>query len=217
MTVRHHPPDVLLTAFAAGTLDLGQHVAIATHLATCPRCRSWVRSMEAVGGAVLAALPASAMSSDALSRVVARLERPEPPVDRAAPPPLPALDDTTRLPAFIRGYRMKDWTWIAPRAHLRPIVLPEPSDTRVFLLRSGAGTKMLQHSHTGLEMTCVLSGAFSHEGGRYAAGDFDLGDESVDHQPMVDADGECICLVAMQGDLRLNGWLGRLMQPFVRL
>jgi putative transcriptional regulator len=101
--------------------------------------------------------------------------------------------------------------------HVRPIVLPEASDTRVFLLRSGPGTKMLQHTHTGVEMTCVLSGAFRHDGGHYGPGDFDLGDETVDHLPIVDADADCVCLVAMQGKLRLNGLIGRLIQPFVRL
>ena len=54
MTVHHHPPDELLGAFAAGTLDLGQHVAIATHLVGCAKCRGAVQAMEHVGGAVLA-------------------------------------------------------------------------------------------------------------------------------------------------------------------
>jgi putative transcriptional regulator len=76
---------------------------------------------------------------------------------------------------------------------------------------------MLQHSHTGLEMTCVLSGAFRHDGGYFGPGDFDLGDESVDHRPIVDDGEDCVCLVAMHGELRLNGVLGRMMQPFVRL
>jgi putative transcriptional regulator len=39
----------------------------------------------------------------------------------------------------------------------------------------------------------------------------------VDHEPVVDSGQDCVCLVAMQGDLRLNGLLGRIMQPFVRL
>jgi putative transcriptional regulator len=76
---------------------------------------------------------------------------------------------------------------------------------------------MLEHTHTGIEMTCVLSGAFSQDGDHYGPGDFDLGDETVDHQPIVDEGRDCICLVAMQGKLRLNGLLGRIMQPFVRL
>jgi len=121
------------------------------------------------------------------------------------------------LPKFVRRYPFGTWQWIAPRVHLRPIALPDASDTRVFLLKSGPGTKMLEHSHTGIEMTCVLSGAFQHDGGHFGPGDFDLGDETVDHRPIVDTGEDCICLVAMQGELRLNGLLGRLMQPFVRL
>jgi len=217
MTIQHHPSDSLLTAFAAGTLDQGQHVAIATHLVACPKCRSWMHTMEHVGGAILTGLPPAAMSSEALASVVARLDDP---METAAPAPKPArsaIDEIPGLPKFMRRYPAGDWRWIAPRVYLRSIVLPEASDTRVFLLKSGAGTKMLQHSHTGLEMTCVLAGAFTHEGGRYGPGDFDLGDDNVDHQPVVDTAEECICLVAMQGTLRLNGFIGRLMQPFVRL
>ena len=54
MSINHHPHDEILAAYAAGALDLGQRVAVATHLATCPRCRDWTRSMERVGGALLA-------------------------------------------------------------------------------------------------------------------------------------------------------------------
>ena len=34
---------------------------------------------------------------------------------------------------------------------------------------------------------------------------------------MVEDDEECICLVAMQGRIRLLSLLGRLIQPFVRM
>ena len=34
---------------------------------------------------------------------------------------------------------------------------------------------------------------------------------------MIDLQDDCICLVAMQGDLRLNGMIGRLLQPLVRM
>ncbi len=215
MTIQHHPDDAMLAAFAAGTLDLGQHVAIATHLASCPHCRGFIQAMEHVGGSVLAGLPPAAMSDDALARVEARLHEPDRP-RRAAPVVAPDLG-LPGLPAFVRRYPVGSWQWIAPRVHLRPITLPEPSKTRVFLLRSGPGTRMLEHSHTGIEMTCVLKGAFSHDGGHFGPGDFDLGDETVNHRPVVDEREDCVCLVAMQGDLRLNGLIGRIMQPFVRL
>jgi putative transcriptional regulator len=216
MSIEHHPTDSMLAAFAAGTLDHGQHVAIATHLVSCPQCRSFMRSMEQVGGSVLTSLPPSAMSSDALAKVEARLKEPGLPAVADLPSAVPETE-VPGLPKFVRRYRFGNWKWIAPSVHLRPVMLPYASNTRVFLLKSGPGTKMLEHTHTGIEMTCVLSGAFSQDGDHYGPGDFDLGDETVDHQPIVDEGRDCICLVAMQGKLRLNGLLGRIMQPFVRL
>ena len=90
---------------------------------------------------------------------------------------------------------------------MKPIRLPEPSPTRVFLLKSAPGTRSSSTSIAGLEMTCVLSGAFSHEGGRFGPGDFDLGDPTIAHEPHVEAGVDCVCLVAMQGDLKLSGCL----------
>jgi putative transcriptional regulator len=216
MNIEHHPEDLMLAGFASGTLDHGQHIAIATHLTTCPQCRAFVRSMERTGGAMLSHLPPATMSSNALEQAQARLTETTPSSPIEAIPEISGAE-IPGLPAFVRRYRFGNWTWVAPSVHVRPIVLPHASNTRVFLLKSGSGTKMLEHSHTGVEMTCVLSGAFHHDGGRYGPGDFDFGDDTVDHQPVVDAGQECICLVAMQGELRLNGLIGRLIQPFVRL
>jgi putative transcriptional regulator len=44
-----------------------------------------------------------------------------------------------------------------------------------------------------------------------------LGDETIDHQPVVEQSQDCICLVAMQGELQLKGLIGRMVQPFIRL
>jgi putative transcriptional regulator len=215
MTIHHHPPDELLTAFAAGVLDLGQHVAMATHLVGCPDCRAMVRAMECVGGAVLAGLPPAEMSKGAFAAVEARLDD----VAVAARPARGAAEraDLPGLPRFVRDYPAGSWKWIAPKVHLRPIQLPESSETRVFLLRSRPGTKMIEHTHTGLEMTCVLSGSFVHAGGHFGPGDFDLGDGTVDHEVVVNSAEDCICLIAMQGDLKLNGMIGRLLQPLIRM
>jgi len=216
MSIKHHPTDSILTAFAAGTLDHGQHVAIATHLVSCPQCRTFMRSMEHVGGAVLTSLSPVAMSNGARAKAEALLNEPVKPAAADTAPTVPETE-VPGLPKFLRRYRFGNWKFVAPAVHLRPIVLPYGSDTRVFLLKSGPGTKMLEHTHTGIEMTCVLSGAFSQEGGHYGPGDFDLGDETIDHQPVVAAGQDCVCLVAMQGELRLNGLMGRIIQPFVRL
>ena len=217
MTIEHHPLDELLTAFAAGTLDLGQHVAVATHMTRCSHCRDATHLMEHVGGAVLAGLSPTPMSGDALSRVEARLRQPVAREFRQEIQAHGALDDIPGLPAFVRRYPAASWKWIAPGVRLRPIRLPAASDTRVFLLKSAPGTKMLEHTHTGTEMTCVLTGSFSHEAGNYSPGDFDLGDGTVNHNVMVGPAEDCICLVAMHGKLRLAGIIGALIQPFVRM
>jgi putative transcriptional regulator len=217
MTISHHPPDELLTAFAAGVLDLGQHVAMATHLVGCPHCRTMVRAMENVGGAVLAGQPPTAMSAGAFAAVEAKLGNIA--LSTAAKPARgdAELADVPGLPRFVRNYPAGSWKWIAPKVRLRPIHLPEGSETRVFLLRSRPGTKMIEHTHTGFEMTCVLSGGFVHAGGHFGPGDFDLGDGAVDHEIMIDSAEDCICLIAMQGDLKLNGVIGHLLQPFIRM
>jgi len=217
MTIHHHPFDEPLIGFAAGTLDLGQHVAVATHLTRCSRCRDVMHLMEHVGGAVLAGLSPTPMSSDAFARMEARLRQPVVHEVRCERPGSGALDDMPGLPAFVRLYSAAPWKWIAPGVRLRPIRLPAESDTRVFLLKSAPGTKMLEHTHTGTEMTCVLTGSFSHEAGQYGPGDFDLGDETVKHNVMVGPAEDCICLVAMRGELRLAGIIGTLIQPFIRL
>lgn len=217
MSIQHHPVDELLTAFAAGTLDLGQHVAIATHLIRCPRCRDAMHLMEHVGGAMLAELSPTPMSGGALARVEARLRQPAVYEARREETQPGTLDDMPGLPAFVRRYPAASWKWIAPGVRLRPVRLPAESDTRVFLLKSAPGTKMLEHTHTGSEMTCVLTGSFSHEAGTYNAGDFDMGDNTTRHNVVVGPGGDCICLVAMHGRLRLAGILGALIQPFVRI
>ncbi len=215
MTINHHPDEATLAAYAAGTLDLGQHVAISTHLSACPRCRRFARACERVGGAVLDEEAPAALAPGALDRALALLDAPPPARARPRVPRAPELPPG--LPQFVETYSFGPWRWVAPRIHMRAIELPDASPTRVFLLRSAPGTKMLQHEHTGVEMTCVLSGAFVHEGGRYGPGDFDLGDPTIEHEPHVEAGQDCVCLVAMQGDLKLGGVLGRLMQPFLRL
>lgn len=216
MTIHHHPPEEILVSFAAGLLDLGQHVAIATHLVGCPHCRGVVRSMEHVGGAVLTGLPPTAMSTGALASVEARLDQLVP-ASAMSPRRGAGLADVPGLPHFVREYAAGPWRWIAPKVHLRPIQLPVASATRVFLLKSRPGTRMIEHTHTGFEMSCVLSGSFAHAGGHFGPGDFDLGEGADDHEIMVDSDVDCVCLVAMQGELKLNGLIGRLLQPLVRM
>ena len=52
--IRHHPDDALLMALAADRLARGPAVVTAAHVERCAHCRSRLRDLDAVGGALLA-------------------------------------------------------------------------------------------------------------------------------------------------------------------
>ena len=215
MIPSHHPDDSWLLSYAAGTLDLGQQVAIATHLRGCARCRAFARTLECVGGALLADAEPTPLSEGRRERALAQLDRVE--ASPPAPAPETARDEAARLPAFVEGFAMGPWRKLGTSVRTRPIMLPEASATRVFLLESKPGAKVFAHTHGALEMTCVLAGAFRHQGGRFAAGDIDIAQSDDHHDPEIEPGETCLCLVAMQGDLRWQGLMGRMMQPFIRI
>lgn len=213
MSIRHHPSDETLAAYAAGSLDLGRRVVVASHLEHCPACRGFVRGAEEIAGVMLEDLSPAPMSSDALARTLARIERDPVPAAKATA----ARHDEPGLPYCLKPYDMGPWRWVGPGVHMRPILVPDTGKMRVFLLKGAPGTRLPQHSHEGDEFTSILTGSYHHEGGDYLAGDFEEADNDVEHRPIVGKDMACICLVALDGQLKLSGFIGALLNPFVRL
>ncbi|TCU66517.1 ChrR-like anti-ECFsigma factor [Bradyrhizobium sp. R2.2-H] len=213
MTISHHPPEYLLADFAAGKLEEAHQLVVGVHVAGCARCARFVRAIEQLAGAALEDVEPVPIAPDAFDRVMSRID--SAPEDEAAPPL--TSDANHDLPPALRKYRIGKRRRIAPGLSMRPIELSGSGKARAFLLRSAPGSRMLEHTHTGTELTLVLEGSFSHEGGRFGPGDFDYGDDEIEHRPIVGDEGPCVCLVAMTGDLRMNGFLGRLIGPFVRL
>ena len=214
MTIRRHASNETLAAYAAGTLDLGRRLVVASHLERCAACRGFVRGMEHVAGVMLEDLAPTPMSADALAHTMARIDR-EPSVRRATAA-LPASDQSG-MPACLRPYEMGRWRWVGPGVEMRPILLPEAEKVRVFLLKAVPGTRLPQHTHEGSELTSILAGSFHHEGGDFFAGDFEEADDDTEHRPVVGQGETCICLVALEGRLKLSGFVGALLNPFVRL
>jgi putative transcriptional regulator len=210
MTINHHPSDATLAAFAAATLDEGCAVVVASHLDGCPLCRRAVRGFEELRGAALQNTAPVAMAPDALQRAIAA-------VSSEAPPAGQSEGDATQWPQPLASYPMGAWRWIGPGVHWRRVDVPSTAGTRVFMLRAAPGIRMPSHRHSGIEWTSVLQGAFRHQYGVYGVGDFDEADETVEHWPVIEDGAECICLVALQGEIQLKSWVGRLIQPFVRI
>jgi putative transcriptional regulator len=211
MTAAHHPYDQTLAAFAAGALDEGRSLVVATHLATCPACRRAVQLFERARGVALADAEPAAMAASALQNALRVI---------ASETPAPAVTAPRRQSEYsgpLAAYPLGAWRRIGVGLQWRSVGVPGEAGTRVFMLKAAPGTRIPAHTHSGIEWTSVLHGAFRHQLGRYGAGDFDEADETVEHHPVVEDQGECICLVALQGEVKLKGLVGRLIQPFVRI
>ena len=216
MNIAYHPKEELLLGYAAGTLDPGEHIVVATHLLPCSHCRAFVCALESAGGALLGDLLPEAMVEGALSRITARLDDPAP-VQTPPLPPSDRLRELDGLPAFVRRLPAEPWRWVAPGLHIQRLKPAAASPTRVFLLKAKPGIRLLPHGHQDTELTCVLTGSFSHDGQRYGPGDFDCGDDGTQHEVAIGTEGPCISLVAMRGKLTLRGRVGRLIQPLIAI
>ncbi|MEP9386144.1 ChrR family anti-sigma-E factor [Mesorhizobium sp. KR9-304] len=201
----HHPTDETLAGYAAGTLDEARRLVVSMHVARCAACDLQVARYEAVGGALLELATAVPLRSDALENALRQIG------DDTVPPGASSERDP------LDRYELGPWRWVGPGVHQRSVSVPEADGIKVFMLKAAPGTKLPHHKHIGYEWTCVLEGAFEHQFGRFGPGDFDEADETMEHKPTVCEGVPCICIVALQGGIRLQSRLGRLLQPLIRL
>lgn len=212
MTGVHNPSEERLLAYAAGTLSPPEAVVVAAHLAMRPQNEAWVRTLQAVGGRLLDDLEPQALAEDALARVMARAETDAGEVLASTP-----LNDMAGLPEPLRRYALGPWRWLGPGMRARDVHAPRDGDCRVILLEIGPGRETPKHTHGGIELTCVIHGAYATETAVFEPGDFEEADGEVLHQPRVVSPDPCLCVVALDGQIQLDGWLGKLMQPFIKL
>jgi putative transcriptional regulator len=202
----------MLTAYAAGSLNEGLALTIATHLSLCPACHALASDMDAIGGALLQSMPASDMAEDALARALALIETPE--RAPAAPAPRGAPPADVQAPEPLRSYLGGGrWRRLLPGIALIPVVPRDTAGGGAFLLRVAPGMALADHGHSGRELTLVLSGAYHDELGRFEAGDLAETDDTIQHRPVADQDAPCICLIATEAPLRYSGLIARALQP----
>lgn len=212
MNTQHNVSDERMLAYAAGALSAPEAVVVATHLALRPQLKPWLNQLQKLGGVLLEDTPAVAMREDALATALSRIE-----TDAGeAAQPLP-LNDMPELPEPLRHYELGPWRWAGPGIKVRNVNAPRDGKCRVILLKIEPGQKTPRHTHGGVELTCVLSGAYATETERFDVGDLEEADHEVLHQPRVVSDEPCLCVVALDGEIQLDGWLGPILQPFVKL
>lgn len=212
MSAIHLPSDETMLAYAAGTLSCAQRLVVETHLALCARSRAWAGTLEDIGGVLIDDIDPQDVAPDALDRVLARIDA------IPAEPNIAAPDsEIATLPEPLQRYPMTPWRKAGRGTLIRRVLTPEEGDHRVIMFKIDPGRRMPQHTHSGQELTCVISGSYSDKCGRYGPGDFEEAGDELSHRPVIDSDGPCICVVALTGEVKLQGLVGRLLQPFVRL
>lgn len=209
--IKHHLTEDLLMAYSAGALSEAFSLAVATHISLCDECRAAAESYDAVGGAVMVSTDASPVSDSCLSNTLAAIR------DADVEAPAPRLKDAV-LPSPLAEYvggGLDKIKWKSAGMGVKQAVLATNDDAVARLLYIPAGTAVPDHGHGGLELTCVLQGAFRDEDVRFARGDIEVATEEVDHTPIADISEDCICLAVTDAPLKFKGWLPRLAQPFL--
>ena len=203
--------DALLADYACGRAPEPVRVLIESHLELSPANRAWVRALEAFGGAELEAVkPVPIADRGAmLARIMAEKgERPAP-----AGPQHPQGRDAL-LPGPLRRYLgmpLDRVPWRRRLPSVREYRIPNPEGLDVGLFWFKAGGAIPGHTHEGYELVLVLEGSYTDETGRYARGDIQWADDTIDHRPIADPGADCLCFAVADAPLRLTGFWGRLL------
>ena len=207
MTITHHLDDATLMSFSAGALPAALAAVAAAHVDVCTRCRREMAALEQVGAALLSGLSPVALASG------------QPPLPSGPRQPREPAVRASEVPRPLAGLLGGDlegvpWRWIGPGVwdHRLPLV----GAGKLRLIKAGPGRSLPEHGHVGAEMTLVLRGSFRDEAGRYLRGDVAEADESKPHQPVNDAEGDCICLVGSEQPEQFSGLLARQWQRLRR-
>jgi len=206
---RHHPPEELLLAHAAGVAPEAVSLLVATHLTLCPTCREQCDDLDAIGGVLLAGVEAHGKASEddwtaLASRSEASRRVAEPPVDGALSRPGVPLT----LWPFLGG--APGWRRLLPGVRYARLSTSS-SGRQARLLEIRRGFRVPLHTHRGTELTLVLKGGFGDAHGHYLRGDVAAYDESVQHEQRMDDAEDCVCLVVNDAPVRPLTWVGRLL------
>ena len=211
MNINHHLDEATLISYSAGALSQGMALVVATHISICEQCRKLAEANDALGGALLESLESEAVGDTMLANLLSQLD--DTPQETAAVAP---VKRDPEIPAPLSDYidgslDQLEWKRIVPGVAYYDMPWEGRGVSR--LLRIAPGKSMLAHTHDGNELTMVLRGSFSDEIGRFCRGDVADLDDQIEHQPLVDSEEDCICLIATDAPLRFTTLFGKLVQP----
>ncbi len=203
--------DGLYSRYVAGSLPEPARVLVSAHLSIKSDKNQIVSALEDMAGDALNDLEPVEIANhqDRLAAVFAALDLAESDVKKPATGFLPQ-----ELFDFI-GHDLDSIPWRTKMPGYREFSLGEIDGCEAKMLWIKAGRKMPSHTHDGSEITLVIDGAFSDLGGHYGRGDISLADGEVDHSPVADKGGPCICFAVTDAPLRLTGSYRQFFSDFI--
>ncbi len=215
----HHPDVALILDYAAGNLAEGVALIVATHISLCPICTRHLAEITAIGGVLLNEEAPVACSEASLAAVLDRLDMPE--IAHATATTSRESANVALLPPPLRRYvsgPLNQVPWRRVGRLFEEFRLPLASGAfKASLYRLPPGLVMPKHGHRGEEYSLVLAGGFRDGESHFTRGDFAAKAESDRHQPLVDTDGPCLSLVVQDAPVKLTGFWGSFVNPFLRL
>jgi len=208
--------DALLLDYATGALSLPLEVLVETHLAMNEESAKTMNMLMKLGGVLLEDSEPVSLSEGALENVLKAIEQDE--VKQPDTSKRKIDTDSALLPRPIADYLpdRTDSAWRRIGIGLFECDIVFDNDQgRAKFYRVSPGTSIPSHTHTGTEVTLVLQGGFTDETGNYGPGDIAVQEEEGEHKPMADNDGECVVFAVNQGDIRLTGPIGRVLNLLV--
>jgi putative transcriptional regulator len=201
--------------YASGGLGFGMSVLMASFVTLSPAARQQLQTLEKINGLLLDEAEQVDMSGDALDAVLDKLDAPEAEMADTSSE-ISANDD---LPAPLRAILDKpieEHKWRFAYPGVRQVKLPvgDRGET-VKLLKIKPGKAAPRHTHSGIEATLVLRGAFRDGNRLYERGELALADQHIQHRPRAEGDEDCICLAVTDGALRFTDTLGRLARDLI--
>ncbi|HMJ16217.1 MAG TPA: ChrR family anti-sigma-E factor [Polyangiaceae bacterium] len=210
----HHPESEELLAYASGSSPEWVSLVVACHLTYCPTCRDELELLEELGGTLLEMAPSSALNSAAFDAVELAARTALPSVPPVAARPKAA--DVPALPRPLQPY-FKDetlrWRFLVPGVKQIPLTL-SVGGIPARVVQFKPGFVVPDHTHQGLEMVLVLSGALSDSktGDIFHAGDLSRREEGSEHAQHITKDEPCVCLVVSSGPVRPQSFMGRVLK-----
>ena len=222
--INHHPDENLLLEYATGSLAWGVSLGVLAHIQMCQVCSHKLSHHQSLGGVLLNTSPQAPLSQGLLDSVLAKIQTSPSQVESVPEPETPTVVHTDPLlqtiPAIVRKLLPKTLPikWNRVSADLKTAYLESgQNDVEVAFQRIGRGGRVVEHGHRGMEYTLVLAGSFSDESGAYVAGDFLVRRPGDVHRPTATLDQDCLCLSVVEAPVKITGWLGWFINPFLRI